>query len=253
MQTKIIHLSVTNDYLLPLPGGKYLLIDTGYYEDWELFRAQLARASVSLTDISHLLLTHHHDDHSALLNRVVEANPEIRVILAAAAVDLLLGGQNDRSHGGGLINRRVNFIVSLKQFYIGLVLGKKVDKAGNLRFPPYRVRPNDVILNGACRLDEIGIALPGQIFPTPGHSSDSITLLMDNGDCFVGDAAANFLQFAGTHYCVIFVQDLDVYYQSWQKIISAGARTILPAHGALFPVQRLTENIGKNRNADLVR
>lgn len=252
MQTNILHLSVTNDYLLPLPGGKYLLIDTGYSEDWDLFRSQLARIGVALTDISHLLLTHHHDDHSALLNRVIESTPDIRVILAAEAVDLLKGGQNDRSHGGGLLNRRVNFIIGLKQFYVGLVLGKKMNKADNLRFPPYQVRTNDLVLTGACRLDEIGVGLPGRIFPTPGHSSDSITLLMDDGDCFVGDAAANFLQFAGTHYCVIFVQNLDVYYRSWQNIISAGARTIFPAHGVPFPVQRLAENIGKNKNSDLV-
>jgi glyoxylase-like metal-dependent hydrolase (beta-lactamase superfamily II) len=35
----------------------------------------------------------------------------------------------------------------------------------------------------------IGINMPGKIIYTPGHTDDSIGLLLDNGICFVGDAA----------------------------------------------------------------
>ena len=248
-----LKLSVTHCYLLKAPSHKYVLIDTGYVDEWDLFCKKLDEKRINLTDISHIILTHHHDDHCGLLNKVVQTCPEIKIVMAAEARDLLLVGKNDRSQGGGLINRRVKLVLSMKQLYISLVLKKKVDKKNNMRFPPYHVRQNDILVREETTLKEIGVDLPGRIFPTPGHSRDSISILLEDGDCFVGDAAANFLQFAGTKYCVIYVSDMETYYQSWQKIISENAQNIYPAHGKPFPVGRLIENIGKNKAADLVK
>ena len=81
---------------------------------------------------------------------------------------------------------------------------------------------------------------------------DSISVLFDDGDCLVGDAAADMLSFAGTRNCVIFVMDLDQYYESWRKLMEAGAKRILPAHGRAFSVERLTRNMGKNKADNMV-
>ena len=66
-------------------------------------------------------------------------------------------------------------------------------------------------------------------------------------ECLVGDAAAHMLPFAGTKYCVIFICDMDQYYQSWEKIIRAGAKCIFPAHGNPFSVEKLKQNMRKNK------
>ncbi|MBP2656254.1 MAG: hypothetical protein H6Q73_3823 [Firmicutes bacterium] len=79
-----------------------------------------------------------------------------------------------------------------------------------------------------------------------------ITILFDDGDALVGDAAANMLQFAGTKYCVIGLNDLDEYYRSWQKVIACNAQRIFPAHGNPFSVEKLRENIGKNKKQNIV-
>ncbi|MCE1252431.1 MAG: MBL fold metallo-hydrolase [Anaerolineae bacterium] len=252
MKNKIIKLSVTNCYLIKNGADKYILIDTGYADEWELFNERLNEQGLKPADISHIILTHHHDDHCGLLNRLTALNPAMRVVMSAKARELLLLGKNDRSQGGGLINRRVSLVLNLKQFYISWVLKKKIDKKDNLTFPLYHVRPNDIVLEGETRLENIGIDLPGEIIETPGHCADSISILFDDGDCFVGDAAANFLQFTGTKYCVIFVTDLDSYYRSWQKIISKQSRLIYPAHGKVFPVGRLQENLFKNKTENMV-
>jgi glyoxylase-like metal-dependent hydrolase (beta-lactamase superfamily II) len=65
------------------------------------------------------------------------------------------------------------------------------------------------------RLREIGVPLEGTIIETPGHTVDSVSILFD--DCLIADAASNFLQFAWTKYCVIFVTDMDAYYKSGQR------------------------------------
>ncbi len=75
--------------------------------------------------------------------------------------------------------------------------------------------------------------------------------MFDDGDCIAGDAAANFLQWAGAKYCVISVDNLEQYYASWEKLISAGARRIFPSHGKPFSVAALQRNLGKHKKENM--
>jgi len=81
---------------------------------------------------------------------------------------------------------------------------------------------------------------------------DCVSILFEDGDCLIGDAAANFLQFLGAKYCVIFVTDMSAYYQSSEKVIAAGHRRIFPAHGSLFVVDKLKTNLWKNEAENIV-
>ncbi len=94
--------------------------------------------------------------------------------------------------------------------------------------------------------------MDGKIVETPGHTVDSISVLLDDGSCFVGDAAANLPSVAGAKNCVILVEDIDEYYRTWQKLLWLGARRILPAHGEPFDAARLSQNLGKIRRGDLI-
>ncbi len=60
-----LKLSVTNCFLIKA-GQKYILVDTGYEYEWDRFCERLKAAGVSLSAISHLILTHHHGDHAGL-------------------------------------------------------------------------------------------------------------------------------------------------------------------------------------------
>ena len=251
MKLITLRLSVTRDYLFQ-NGSKYVLVDTGYEEDWELFRRRLCEASISIAQISHLILTHHHDDHVGFVHRLVAENPSLVVVMSDRTKELLLAGKNDQSHGGGLLNRRVAALIRLKQFYVSLVVGKHVNRSRNLLFEPYAARGNDIVLEGETRLKDIGIEADGTIVATPGHTIDSVSILFDDGDCLIGDAAANFLSFAGTKNCVVFVSDLNQYYATWIDVLARGAKRIYPAHGAPFQSERLTRNLGKNRAENMV-
>jgi glyoxylase-like metal-dependent hydrolase (beta-lactamase superfamily II) len=248
MKVHELRLSVTTCYLIET-GGRYILIDTGYESDWELFLKRLKEVDVSLSDISHLVLTHHHDDHCGLLAKVTQANQDIRIVMFHGAKKLLAQGHNDRSHGVGYVSRRVKLLMSLMQG-----LDKEFAKQWRTHnFPRYAVRACDILIEHDTDLDEIGIDLKGKLIDTPGHTTDSISLLLDDGTSFVGDAAANFLQFAGTKYCVIAVEDIDEYYQSWRKLISCGAQRILPAHGKPFAVEELSRHMGEIKRSAIVQ
>lgn len=246
-----LKLSVTTCYLIKT-GDRYILIDTGYEEDWDLFQSRLKEAKISLSKISHIILTHHHDDHCGLLHNILQGNNSIRVVMSDLCKDLIQKGENDRTHGGGLLNKRVAFLIRRKQFYVSMILRKKVDKAKNLRFSPYKFRENDIIIKGETELREIGIPLDGKIIETPGHTVDSISILFPDGDCLVGDAAANMLRFAGTKYCVIFICNMNEYYKSWEKLIKSGAKKIYPAHGHPYSIDKLIKNKGKNKAKNIV-
>lgn len=243
-----LKLSVTNCFLIR-NKEKYILFDTGYEYEWELFCKRLKEVGVGISEISHIILTHHHDDHCGLLNKILDENNSIKVVMFYLTKDLLLKGENDKTHGGGLINKRIKLLWLLqgKRLKIMFALKKYISPKTDLKFPPYLVREKDIIIKGETRLKDIGIELNGTIIETPGHTIDSISIIFDDGNCIVGDAAANMLQFAGTKYCVIYICDIDVYYRSWEKIISKNAKQIFPAHGEEFASERLKENMGKNK------
>ena len=247
-----VKLSVTTCYLIKT-DEKYLLVDTGYEEDWALFQRRLREAGIALSQIAYVLLTHHHDDHCGLLHNILQENGAIRVVMSELCGELIQKGKNDQTHGGGLLNKRVAFLIKRKQAYVSLVLHKKVDKTNNLKFRPYMLRDNDIVFQGEPKLRDLGIPLDGTILSTPGHTVDSVSVLFPDGDCLVGDAAAHMLPFAGTHYCVIFICNMETYYQSWNKIIHSGAKCILPAHGKPFPVDKLQRNLHRNHAKNLVQ
>jgi len=44
-----------------------------------------------------------------------------------------------------------------------------------------------------------------------------------------------------------FAEDVDAVYASWEKILSAGAKTIYPAHGKPFGAERLKKVLDRRR------
>jgi hydroxyacylglutathione hydrolase len=242
MNIKSFKLKVTNIYLLRA-GEKYLLVDTGYEYEWERFCQQLAKVGVGQDEIGYLLMTHHHDDHAGLVTHLVEANPSIRVILSCHGTALLAGGKHFHTPDAGYINRQIGFLLWLKG---------RFDKKWTHAFPPYQARENDILISGETRFEALGIPLAGKIIETPGHSPDHLSVVFDDGDCISGDAAANFLQWAGAKYCIFSVDSLDQYYASWQKLISGGAQRIFPSHGKPFAIEALQRNIGKHKKENMV-
>ena len=47
--------------------------------------------------------------------------------------------------------------------------------------------------------------------------------------------------------------DMTEAYQSWQKLMDAGAQVIYPAHGRPFPAGRLAQNIDRIQTGELIK
>jgi len=225
--TQSTKLSFTNVFLLECEEG-YLLIDTSYNHTYPQFRRWLSQVGVELNEIGYILLTHHHDDHAGFLHSLIE-DSEARLIAHEKAAPHLLEGAHHMDME--YLNACTEITLRLYSLF------------RRHTYPSYRVRDDDILIRGdeTQLLEEIGV--DGEILCTPGHTDDSITLLMSNGDAFVGDAAMNFLGFCGIRYRPIVYKSIDEAYRSWERLIDGGAQTIYPSHGDPFKVEMLRQEL----------
>jgi len=149
-----LHYSNTNTYLIKGSKG-YLLFDTGWAGAFPAFCKSLGEAGVKLSDINMVLISHYHPDHMGIAGEIAEKGP---VLLACDIQKAFL-------HSSDHIFEKEN-----RKDYV------PIDDS--------RVR---VISLSESRnvLGEIGI--DGEIIASPGHSDDSISLLLGSGELFVGD------------------------------------------------------------------
>lgn len=219
-----MRLGFTWCYLLKCTDG-YLLIDTSYPNYFPKFQKSIAKLGIDVSEIKYLLLTHHHDDHAGFAAELVNKTG-CRVIAHHDAIAPLKQGESEDTMQP--VNRRVKFIFSLFQLF-----------HQQFRFSPLIIGENDIILTGDD-LDLLkSIGINGKILHTPGHSQDSISVILSDGNAFVGDVAMNFLRLTGIGHRPIYVEDINIVYESWQRLIEQGAKVIYPSHGKPFYAREL--------------
>ena len=143
----------TNTFLIPFHNG-FLLIDTDYAGTLPAFYKAIKQNRIKVSDIVYVLATHYHPDHMGLIPDLMKLGVRL----------LLIDTQRDSVHFSDYIFAR-----------------------DGLPFEPIDETQATVIRCEESRkfLSEIGI--DGEVIATPSHSPDSISLLLDSGECFVGD------------------------------------------------------------------
>jgi glyoxylase-like metal-dependent hydrolase (beta-lactamase superfamily II) len=229
----IINLGITKVYLLESPGG-YLLIDTGYPNDFYKFLKAMKRIDVAISEIQYLLLTHHHDDHAGFSSKLVK-DTGCKLMVHSEALSYLSEGRSEDISKP--LNSCINLVFSVFSLY-----------HGEYKFPPLTVKEDYIVISGDDNEILKNIGIDGKILHTPGHTHDSISVILSDGTAFVGDAAMNILSFCKIKYRPIYIQDIDTVYKSWKKLINHGAKRIFPAHGENFPVEKLQSTLNHFHN-----
>lgn len=214
-----------NQYVLRTTKG-LLVLDTGYPGGFAVYQRKLQSAGLSLGDVSYIFLTHAHDDHAGFLQELAQQT-QARIILHQKAVQRLKRGSNG-SHG------RFDHVGAL-------MLSKGLGWIGrNGCFPPVDL-PSRYLVYG-CGQEKLEVeGLEGMIVLLPGHTEDSIGLLLADGRLFCGDAAMNGLP--SIRHRSIWIEDEEEYLRSWRKIVDAQPKRIYPSHGRPFPVNELVKYI----------
>lgn len=179
----------TNTYFVRgISGG--LLIDTDYAGTLTAFYKALKANHISTADISYIMATHYHPDHIGLVSELTKLGIKL----------LLLDIQYNYVHFADNIFR----------------------KERHLKYEPIDEKNAVIITCGQSRefLARMGIA--GEIVPTLSHSEDSISVILDNGDCIVGDLEP--LEYLDAYENNIALQS------DWKIVMSHKPKVIYYAH-----------------------
>ena len=212
---------VVNNFLISYTGG-YILVDTGYAGGFPHFKRMLKKCQIKPKEIKYVFLTHAHDDHAGFLNEVLEETGA-EVILHPKAIEGLKRGQN--SFEGGCSSRLAWLFCKVLTLF----------GHGDHKYPAIK----DKYMNRLITIDSDRfktLDFPYEIMETPGHTSDHISMMVRN-KLFCGDAAMN--GFPSLRRTTIWVEDLEQFKRSWEKIIEKNPDMICPAHGKPFKTEDL--------------
>ena len=177
-----------NLYLLD-SGTHRVLIDSGFPGKLNDLGRAMRPSGFRVQDIDYLVVTHFHVDHAGAVQE--------------------------------LENNGVRFVL----FYVQADAIEEMEKMLVGKWPYVALEGFDRLLTMAqsrAFLHEIGIE--GQFVSTPGHSPDSVSLLLDSGESFTGDLRAEFL----------LEDPSSLESQSWQSLRKLGARRVYPSHGNVY-------------------
>ena len=133
-------------------GG--LLIDTDYAGTLPAFYKAIKNAGIKMTEIKYVLATHYHPDHMGIVGQLIEQGIEL----------LLVDVQKEAVH-----------------------FSDKIFEKDKLQYSKINEADARIITCEESRKVLSSIGISGEIIQTPSHSADSISLILDNGSCFVGD------------------------------------------------------------------
>ncbi len=174
-------------------GNARLLVDVGQPGTFPKLLAILRRKDIALRSVGYLLATHYHPDHAGIAQEL--KNEGVRLIV---------------------LEHQLPAIPLLKRWVKPVSPYVDIQLHGNVQ-----------LTLGESRAFLQGIGIAGEIVSTRGHSDDSVTLVLDSGEAFTGDALAP----AGDDASIAMVA------QSLSDIRALHATVIYPGHGPPRPLQ----------------
>lgn len=146
-----------------------------------------------MSEIKYGLATHYHIDHAGLAQELKDSG--MRLLVLPTQVD-------------------------------AIPLMKRWTKPSD-RYVEVTAHNNTLISFAESREVLAGMGISGEIISTPGHSDDSVSLVLDHGSAFTGDL---------TPPGLIGEEDAAITVASWQALRDRGKKWIHPGHGPKRPM-----------------
>ncbi len=183
----------STNYWVVSAGTSRMLVDLGWPGTMGRMRAGLKRMDIPVQEIRYALATHYHIDHPGLAQELKQAGVPLLVLeVQVGAIPLMKTWTKPWDN------------------YVDITLEGSV----TISFSESRQV-----------LERIGI--PGEIVHTPGHSDDSVSLLLDDGSVFTGDL---------TPLERITENEAPITKASWRLLRERGATRVYPGHGPIRPM-----------------
>ena len=176
-------------------GRSRLLFDLGWPGLFGTLQANLKRMDVPLNEIRYGVASHYHIDHAGAAQDLKRAGVPLLVIdHQEAAIPIMKRWTKPQDH-----------------------------------YTEITMDDNIVISCAESRALLATIDIPGEIVPTPGHSDDHVSLVLDDGSVFTGDLPRP--EFS------VMDENAVVMQASWELLREKGAKIAYPGHGPVYEVQ----------------
>jgi hydroxyacylglutathione hydrolase len=222
MSTEIhkLSLGICNCYLVKEDG--LVLVDAGPPNQVSKLRMELQTLSIKPEDISLLLLTHGHYDHIGSVS-AVKSLTNCRVVINHREKEWVEQALRPLPPGIGLWGAIMGVLMRITIPFV--------------KFPASSV---DIALEDKeFPLHPFGIN--GKVIYTPGHTSGSMSLLLETGEAFVGDLAMGGLPMRIGPGMPTVGDNRNTIKASWKLLLDSGAKWIYPSHGNPFSADVLQE------------
>jgi glyoxylase-like metal-dependent hydrolase (beta-lactamase superfamily II) len=226
MGINIYPITLGFDHVYIIKDQGTILVDSGSPKQGVKFSKALKGLPVTPEDIQLIVLTHGHWDHIGSAKEIKEITGA-KIALHEREKEWLEKSQKPMPPG-----------VTMWGTIFGTVIRSFL--------PLVHISPTNVDVelgDEPMSLSEYGI--PGRIIHTPGHSSGSVSVLLDTGDAFVGDLAMNKFPLRLSPGTPIFAEDWEKLKKSWEILLDQGAKKIYPTHGDPFSVDIIRRQLQK--------
>lgn len=210
-----------------IKGEKYILIDTGVPKSFETIKRYMTDNGINPKDISLVIITHNHLDHTGSISKVKE--------LTGAPV--LIHKSEDM-----YLSKGVTTPVQSRSLLPKLLM--KI-----MKNPKIETFNADIIINDNDVIDLEPYGAAGKVIHTPGHTDGSLSVVLDSGQAIVGDlfSAKKAKQGSKAKYPFIYC-DLDAIKVSMRKLIDQGGKQFYNAHGVVCDENALMKLLEKEHN-----
>jgi glyoxylase-like metal-dependent hydrolase (beta-lactamase superfamily II) len=203
---------LVNAYLLI--GERVVVVDTGVPGNEERILGAVSEQGREPADVSLILLTHGHGDHTGSAAGLREATGA-PVALAEGDLEKARLGFDLEMRGRGLMGRTLLAVIRRR----------------NARRPSSPSGPEpDIVITGEFPLGAYG--MDAVAVPTPGHSRGSLSVFTEAGDALVGDILGGGGRSRKAPTRGIFVSDEDAMDASIREIIARAPRLTYTGHDA---------------------
>ena len=224
-----LNFGFVQSYLIPCEGG-YFQIDTGLPNQYPNYRKKLSHLDIEIHEIRWLLLTHHHVDHTGFA----------AALLKDSEAGLIAHDCGRLFLKNGTISNAIRPINPAVRIFFAPIIGI-LSRYQHPIFPPIHPPDKSIFITDDSLDVFANFGFQGNLIHTPGHTSDSISLILKDGTAFCGDALMNnpLFQLLGTCHQPFIVESKSDALQSWKKLLANGALRFYPAHGRPVTAEKL--------------